>query len=73
MCPGDIEEVGGDGAEPSSILVELNHISLTLASLREETTIVATGEAGDPSKVLEVPKELCIEVEPLHISSMMAL
>ena len=74
VCPGDnIEEVGGDGAESASVLLELNHASLTLASLREETTIVATGAAGDPSEVLEVielPRDLNIEVELLPISSM---
>ena len=70
VCPNDNDE--GNGAESASVLTDLDHASLTLVSIREETTIVATGAAGDPSEVLEVielPKNLDIEVELLPISA----
>ncbi|KAL5506262.1 hypothetical protein EMCRGX_G007873 [Ephydatia muelleri] len=67
VCPREVEEVE-DG---TGILAELSNLVLTLTSLREEVTIVATGAAGDPSEVLEVielPKSLDIEVELLPLA-----
>lgn len=66
VCPREEDE-----EYCASILVELNNVTLTLHSLGEETTIVATGAAGDPSEVLEVielPQALDIEVELLPLS-----